>query len=332
MASGDERAPAISVVVATRNRAETLSRALASVARQTAISFECIVADDGSDAAQFARVAAIVRDAGPRFRLVPASTDGPAPATSPSKARNRALNVARGAFVAFLDDDDMWIADDHLAASVAALDAPAPGSAGKPCADMSFADMRGDGPEGVRIPEWFPGCDGLRRGTPVTGHAGFRNVSLRDFARTMTRRYAHHNTLVVRRSLVERIGGFWEKTQHMEDVNFVLRLADVANGILFREKIVASFSVAQGPSNYRSTPPTEHALVRTLSMSHVLAVAKRKEVRDCAAANLSWNERQLAAAMKAEGNHAAARRFALRAFCTHPSMGSLKELLCCVCG
>lgn len=327
MTTGSLSVPLVSVVVATRNRAEPLSRALASIAEQDAESFECVVADDGSDAEQFAKAHAVVSAMGPRFRLLPASCDGPSPATSPSKTRNRGIRSSASEFVAFLDDDDFWLAKDHLSSSIEAMRAAN--------ADMAFADMRGESSDGVRIAEWFPECPSLRSGAVIPAGSDalaareFHAVSLAALTQAMRRHYPHPNTLVVRRSLVERIGGFWEKTQHMEDVNFILRLADGSNGILFRDRIVASFTVAGGPSNFRSTSPTEHALVRTLSMSHVLASAKRHEVIDCAAALLSWNERELALALLGDGHGLAARRFACRSFCSRPSAGAMKLLLRC---
>lgn len=328
MTTGSSSVPLVSVVVATRNRAETLSRALTSIADQDAESFECVVADDGSDAEQFAKVRAAVSAMGSRFRLLPASCDGPSPATSPSKTRNRGVRSSASEFVAFLDDDDFWLAKDHLSASIAALRASN--------ADMAFADMRGESSDGVSIAQWFPECPSLRGGAAVATNSDspaigeFHAVSLAALTRAMRRHYPHPNTLVVRRSLVERIGGFWEKTQHMEDVNFILRLADQASGILFRDRIVASFTVAGGPSNFRSTSPTEHALVRTLSMSHIVATAKRREVIDCAAALLSWNERELALSLLGDRQTRAARRFACRSFCSRPSAGALKLLLRCL--
>lgn len=69
----------ISVVIPTCNRPEMLERALASVYSQTVKPFEVIVIDDS-----------LTRN-------------------GPSWARNRGIEKANGDWLAFLDDDDVWL-------------------------------------------------------------------------------------------------------------------------------------------------------------------------------------------------------------------------------
>lgn len=112
-------APAVSVVVPTRDRPDQLVQCLAALASQSAPSYEIIVLDDGS--ASGATLAAAVR-AEPRARLVRLNGRGPA------AARNVGVRKARGSIICFTDDDCVpspaWIealvaAIEHGAAAAA---------------------------------------------------------------------------------------------------------------------------------------------------------------------------------------------------------------------
>jgi glycosyltransferase involved in cell wall biosynthesis len=89
--------PLFSVVMTTYNRQALLDEAIASVLAQTVEDFECIVVDDASP------VPATGPD-DPRVRVVRRPTNGGEPA-----ARNTGLDEARGRYVAFLDDDDLYV-------------------------------------------------------------------------------------------------------------------------------------------------------------------------------------------------------------------------------
>ena len=90
----------VSVVVPTRDRSRILETTLRSVQRQRNVRIEVIVVDDASSD-QTPEVLASVHDA--RFRML----RNPIPA-GPGEARNRGASEARGEWLAFLDDDDLW--------------------------------------------------------------------------------------------------------------------------------------------------------------------------------------------------------------------------------
>jgi glycosyltransferase involved in cell wall biosynthesis len=99
------RPPVISVIMANHNGAAYLADAIASVRRQSLSELELIVSDDASTD----HSVKIVDDtiAGdPRIRLVRSiRNDGPA------AARNKALAVARGNWIAIMDSDDLMHRD-----------------------------------------------------------------------------------------------------------------------------------------------------------------------------------------------------------------------------
>jgi Glycosyl transferase family 2 len=95
----------VSVVMPTRDRSRLLARAIASVQAQTHANWELLVVDDASSD-DTAAVVGATND--PRVRLL--TSDG----TGDARARNVALDNARGDAVAYLDDDNrmfpVWLA------------------------------------------------------------------------------------------------------------------------------------------------------------------------------------------------------------------------------
>lgn len=93
--------PAISVIIATYNRAELLKRAINSVFKQTFTDFELIVVDDGStDNTQ-----EVLKEWAGRIKVVHQENMG-CPA-----ARNAGIIASSAELIAFLDSDDYWLED-----------------------------------------------------------------------------------------------------------------------------------------------------------------------------------------------------------------------------
>ena len=106
-----------SVIVCTRNRAGLLAQALSSVMAQTVGDFEIVVVDDASTDGTGDVLAAF---AGQGLRVVRHGERRGYVA-----AVNGGLAAARGEYVAFLDDDDLWL-PEKLERQVEALDAAGP--------------------------------------------------------------------------------------------------------------------------------------------------------------------------------------------------------------
>lgn len=97
------------MIIPTRNRADKLARALASVAGQTDAAAEILVVDDGSRSEDASQIAALVERT-PGARLL-----REAHGVGAARARNLAAAAARGSLLAFLDSDDWW-SPERLAA------------------------------------------------------------------------------------------------------------------------------------------------------------------------------------------------------------------------
>jgi glycosyltransferase involved in cell wall biosynthesis len=92
--------PKFSVIIPTCNRPEYLSEAVASVITQTFSDFELLIVNDGDSP--------VASPLDPRVRILENSKRGAV------AARNLGIEKSDGEFIAFLDDDDVWSAADHL--------------------------------------------------------------------------------------------------------------------------------------------------------------------------------------------------------------------------
>ena len=118
--------PAVSVVVSHFDRRAWLPEALDSIAAQTFSDFEIVVVGDaGPDASSL--VASWARGRPLTARYIHRPVNGGVAAT-----RNTGVLEARGALLAYLDDDDLW-ASDHLEGLVGTL-------AAQPACGLAYGD------------------------------------------------------------------------------------------------------------------------------------------------------------------------------------------------
>jgi glycosyltransferase involved in cell wall biosynthesis len=89
--------PTFSVIVPTYSRPAMLAQAVESVLAQTRSDFECLVVDDASPTPP-------ALPADPRVRLIQRTSNG-----GPAAARNTGIEQASGQYLAFLDDDDLFL-------------------------------------------------------------------------------------------------------------------------------------------------------------------------------------------------------------------------------
>ena len=183
-----EARPAVSVVVPTRNRADLLPRALRSVLDQTFPDFELVVVDDGSTDAT-ASVRASLTD--PRLVWL----EGPHAGVS--SARNLGVRHARADWIAFLDDDNVWL---------------------PPYLERQMATGTRSGAEVVYCLGADVGADGSRRDQ--------RRPPSTDPLRSYSDGWSPFTScIVVRRDAFVRAGGFPVRLSHGEDQFLWTRLA-----------------------------------------------------------------------------------------------------------
>lgn len=186
------RPPLISVVMPVHNPpAEILRAAILSVRRQVYGHWELCIADDASSSEGIAQVLREEAEADPRIRWVRRDGRGGIAA-----ATNTALAMARGEFVALLDQDDL-LAERALYEVAAELER-------HPDADLIYSDEdkldalgRRHGP--YFKPDWSPS---LMLGQNMISHLG-----------------------VYRRDLVEALGGMRPGLDGSQDHDLALRVA-----------------------------------------------------------------------------------------------------------
>ena len=93
--------PKISVVIPTHNRPCRLLKTINSVAKQTFEDIEIIVVNDNEDEKAVKRIISEINDKRVYYLRNQRKKGA-------NGARNTGLNSARGEFIAFLDDDDIW--------------------------------------------------------------------------------------------------------------------------------------------------------------------------------------------------------------------------------
>ncbi|WP_041246414.1 glycosyltransferase family 2 protein [Brumicola nitratireducens] len=105
--------PFLSLVVPTRNRPQLFRRAILSILNQTFTNIEIIAVVDGAtndDLLEYQKLEKKFRTA-LTFIFLPHRENG----HGPSFARNTGINVSKGLYIGFLDDDDEWTCNEHLA-------------------------------------------------------------------------------------------------------------------------------------------------------------------------------------------------------------------------
>lgn len=102
--------PLVTVIIPTYNRRQLVQRAVDSVLRQSIQDFEIVVVDDGGTDDTGAALAGTSR-----CRVIRTDHRGPA------AARNAAVEVAVGRYIACLDSDDHWL-ENHLERLLAPMD------------------------------------------------------------------------------------------------------------------------------------------------------------------------------------------------------------------
>ncbi len=92
----------VDIIVPTYNRADLLPETLKSVQDQTFLKWRCWIAEDGETKETLDVIKPFLKD--DRFKYLPGKHAG-----FPATPRNRAITSGRAQYVAFLDDDDVWL-------------------------------------------------------------------------------------------------------------------------------------------------------------------------------------------------------------------------------
>ena len=101
--------PLVSVIIATYKRTKSLNNALNSLISQSYKNFEVIVVDDNADVAWSKEIEDIVNEFSknnPTISLLYVKNDVN---SGSAKTRNNGIKAAKGEYITFLDDDDLYL-------------------------------------------------------------------------------------------------------------------------------------------------------------------------------------------------------------------------------
>jgi glycosyltransferase involved in cell wall biosynthesis len=206
--------PAVTVIVPTHNRSKLLRRALVSILGQSYGDFEVIVVDDGSEHSPVD----VVNDLDDsRIQLLTHETNRGA-----AGARNTALKVTKGRYVAFLDDDDEWL-PEKLELQVEVMNSSPP-KVGLIYCWMDYFDSTG-----ALVSETHP---------TISGDV---------FSQVLGKqRLAGCPTLLVRTEIARDVGGFDERLLRGNDGDFIRRICKNYEVDLI-PKVLVNVHIGHGP-------------------------------------------------------------------------------------
>ncbi len=196
-------APLVSVIIPTYNRPDFLRRAVASAQRQKGVQTDIIIVDDNSDTDltdEFSGADNI------RYIRNRENLGG-------SHSRNRGLELAKGRFVNFLDDDDEFLEDKLIRQVQKFSDSDVPNLAMVSC---HIRDMR----SGEEVILW--------------------NRYKGDIYRESLERYTVKLTtsMLFRTDVVRRLGGFDSKLQSSQEYDLIIRLSK-SHGVDYVDEVLA---------------------------------------------------------------------------------------------
>lgn len=297
--------PAVSVLILTRDRPDVFSHALDSVLRQSADGFEVIVVDDGTAA-----------DLRPDLDRIKAAADGRAvwlhlpryaSGHGPSLGRNIGVWQARGQYIAFLDDDDLWTDHTYLARLQRTLQ-----HAETPI-DLHFSAQHPYRDDQLFEPErhWV---------NPLATGAAPRHVTREEILAVGG--FCHLNTLVVKRDLFNAIGGLDPALRYSEDLDIFFRLIDQAETMIMDPAVIARHNIpVQAARANASTrlPMTERRAYEAFIWSRLSWRARHAAIRKHARRAQIYATQNLAELLYSGGDALGAFHHARAALALRPS-------------
>lgn len=189
---GPDTGKLVSVVIATYNMSRYLPQAVESVLAQTYPEVEVHIVDDGSTD----NTPDIVR----QWRDHPTVRVHRQPNGGQARAKNAGVRLSRGAFVAFLDADDVWLPGK--------LTCQMPLFEGRPEVGVVYSDFEKMNDYGHPLPQ-----------EPTHMHRGWVSGPL------LIENFVNFPTAVIRRAYLEQYGAFDENLGMGIDYDLWLRLS-----------------------------------------------------------------------------------------------------------
>ncbi|SMY09316.1 glycosyltransferase [Flavimaricola marinus] len=236
--------PLVSVIMPVRNRPGAAVRALRSVQAQRYPMWELILVDDASTDTTLSQLETEIQASNDsRITLLRRATQGGAAA-----ARNTGLARAHGEVIAWLDSDDHWD-PDYLSVMTAAL--------------LQTRSKDKPGPEAVYCGTWLAQTDPTVPVAEQSADTAQEIIGLRlpppSLALIENDDVIALSSLVHRRSLIDRLGGFDADLRRYSGWDLVLRASETA---LPHPVQAALVTRTLGPDSLTETEPEAAALAQ----------------------------------------------------------------------
>lgn len=230
-----EKSSRVSVIIPTRNRHLYLNRAIQSVLNQTYPVSEIIVVDDGSEIAVNSDSLPI----DPRIKVIRSNHSH-----GVSHARNTGIIHSNSEYLAFLDDDDIWMPNKTIKQLVFLEDNPEYGICAGGCVFIDENDTVVSEPD-IREPEVSYQELCIRVSIPGSG-----------------------SNAMIRKSVLNSTGLFDESLHRAEDWDLWLRIAKISKVYVLPEttagiRIHSGFRRATNPSEILSSRLKVHSRIES---------------------------------------------------------------------
>ena len=227
--------PQISIITVTRNRAGFISKAIKSAQKQGFSNWELLVLDDDSNDETGAIIEAFTaKDR--RIRYYKNS-----PFLGISRNRNLGLSLAKGKYIAVLDSDDEWIDKDKL---------------------QKQFDFLENNPDYVLIGSNIKIIDEKGNFIKNTDFA-IEDMDIRK--KILISNQIPHSSVLYRKDLAEKIGGYDNKLSCVEDFDLFLKL-----GLIGKLKNLKEITT----SYTRHLKGTSYTRKLTMAWNHFVIVFK----------------------------------------------------------
>lgn len=230
------------IIMPAYNAQKYIAETFESVIAQTVTDWELILIDDGSTD----NTAQIVRDYNardPRFRLIQQAN------ARTAVARNRGFAAAdpKSEFIAYLDSDDLW-EPDTLETFYKALEThPKQGAAH---GLLRFIDGQG---QPIHMPEFKQQLGNVRheiKGDRILPLPSHRHTP---FSALLISSFMTPGQVIIRRSIMEKVGKWDRSFLIVDDYNLWLRIAELTDFVSI-EKVVIAYRIHDNNWSRRPEP------------------------------------------------------------------------------
>lgn len=275
--------PKVSVVIVTYNRPRFISLAIQSVLNQSYQNFELIVVDNGIEKPAKNLVESF-NDA--RIKYLPQVKN-----TGCSGGKNVGIKNAIGEYVAFLDDDDVWL-PEKLELQMKALENS---SESVGFCFTAITEVRDRGEIHSQVPE---------------GEDNYFEFALRKFSGFLS------STLVIKREVFDKVGLLDESFPSHTDIDLIIRITKKYKGIAINKPLIKMYLKSDHEQMGNNFGCEGSKYERRIKGRHML-LEKYKEDFEKSPLILSKHLMLLAKFYRNDGQYKEARKIFLKTFKTY---------------